>query len=161
MLAKLFDNIGIGNTVKELVGIVSTEDKALREEFVFSSYYTIPYNFQEYYELKEDGIPLIENENDLVVVIYGNQKLQDNSLVGKLKSLANGGSKFISGNKLFEERDEDIEKIEGYCTLYFSKNFNVNIPNQYIAPLGKNEGLWQWKVIRINYWKQLKRQKKV
>lgn len=123
-----------GNIVKDILGITG-EERNTAEEFKFVVYYYLPLNFKEYYEQANKQIPVVSNEKDMIITLIGDKPIQNNSLVGTLKSFLNAGTKLIYNKSVVDAKD--VEKVVGYSTLYFTTNFNKSIPQSLLTSMRK------------------------
>lgn len=118
-----FTSFNVGATLKSILGATDENED---EKISFSTKYYIPLNFEEHFEKIKSGIPVLVQSKDMILTMVGSNKLNNNSLLGKIKGYLNAGSQIIFNQTLVPETD--FEKITGYCTFTFSKTFNSSLP---------------------------------
>lgn len=123
-VGQAFEGISIGGVLTDILGFDGNTKKE-KIEFELESTYTIPLNFQEYFEHLET-IPVIRNQEDDVLAFDGQIPIDDPSFFGKLKRFAKAGDKLIRGKSNI--RSDKFDKISAYCKVYFTKDLNTNVP---------------------------------
>lgn len=144
---RVFKGISIGQVARDIL----SKDQN-KNDYEFISIFAIPQNFREYAEHEKNGIPLIYNGIDQIVVAKGIQDAVNKSLWGGLKKAFNGGIKCITGEEVINNIETD--SINGYCRLLFTKNFNNSIPSRYskkIQDFIDKVRLGQTKAAEISY----------
>jgi len=118
-----FTSFNVGATIKNILGVT---DEIGDEKITFSTKYYIPLNFEEHFEKIKSQIPVLIQSKDMILTMMGSNKLNNNSLLGKVKGFLNAGAQIICNQNVIPETD--FEKITGFCTFSFSKTYNSSLP---------------------------------
>lgn len=123
VLNQAFTAFQVGDFISNILQVEPTPDN---QPVSFVSNFSIPLDFQEYYELKEDKPMPVDKEDFGIAMIATEEVPENSSLFNYGKKLLNKGARLIYGQGVVET--EKLNKISGIATIVFTKKDNSSIP---------------------------------